>query len=358
MMHAPAVARFYVGTYSQPGAFYPRVSGEGVVWFDLDLASGAMRRAGACREGHNAVYIAFAPGRRLLLVAHDHYLDDGAVSAFAVQADGSLLRRSTQSARGTAVCHVECAPDGRRAFVSSYMNGRLSAHDLDADGRLGPADPVVVYSGSGPDAARQEAAHAHQASVSPSGRWLHVPDLGSDRLWVHDLRDRALPYQGLALPAGSGPRHLVHHPSLARTYVVCELTSQLLTFARDEATGRLLLEQDTPTLPAGWQGARAAAAIRLHPSGRALYLSDRGPDHLAVFSLDRVDGRPRLVAHLPAGGRSPRDFNIDPSGRWLVVAHQESSTLASFALDPATGLPTGRRGETVRCGSPVCVVFA
>jgi hypothetical protein len=52
---------FFVGTYSQPGAYFPRASGEGVVACTLDAESGVIRKRCACPEAVNATYLAASP---------------------------------------------------------------------------------------------------------------------------------------------------------------------------------------------------------------------------------------------------------------------------------------------------------
>lgn len=355
-MFGPEGFLFFVGSYSRPGAYFPGASGEGIVAYVLHAEIGAIARLQACAEAANATYLAATPDGRRLLVASDRYTEEGEVLSFLREEDGRLALESRQCARGTAVCHVACDPDGRRVFVASYLNGRLTAHDL-RDGLLGPADPSIAYVGNGSNVERQERAHAHQAIVAPGGRWLHVCDLGSDRIWVHDLHDRALAHRGIAMPAGYGPRHLVHHPTLRRTYVLCELNAHVLTCERDDTSGELRLLDDQSTLPADYAGTPSAAAVRLHPSGRTLAVSNRGHDSISVFSIDPASGRLSLSARFASGGREPRDFNFDPTGRWLVAANQNSNNLAPFRFDPATGQPTGEAAPLFACGTPVCVLF-
>jgi 6-phosphogluconolactonase len=100
----------------------------------------------------------------------------------------------------------------------------------------------------------------------------------------------------------------------------------------------------------------SAAEIAVHPSGRFVYASNRGPDTLAVFARDKETGRLTLVEHVPSGGRTPRSFGIDPSGRFLLAAHQRSDQVVVFRIDPQTGRLTPT-GQTVEVGSPVSVVF-
>lgn len=65
----------------------------------------------------------------------------------------------------------------------------------------------------GPDPARQEAPHPHDAIVDPTGQYLLVPDLGADLIRVFKLDHRAraartlTPLPPVVASPGSGPRH-------------------------------------------------------------------------------------------------------------------------------------------------------
>jgi 6-phosphogluconolactonase len=96
--------------------------------------------------------------------------------------------------------------------------------------------------------------------------------------------------------------------------------------------------------------------VKIHPSGKFLYGSNRGHDSIAVFTVDQDSGHLTPVGYQPVGGKWPRHFNIDPSGKWLLVANQRSDNLTVFRIDQASGQLTPA-GEVNGIGSPVCVLF-
>lgn len=294
-----------------------------------------------------------------LLVASDLYDEPGEVTAFQIGEDGKLTRYSCQSTHGTANCHVTISPDSRRVFATGYLNGKLSVHDF-SDGQLSPADPLVTYEGLGPNPDRQEAAHAHQAIVSPDGRHLFVCDLGSDKIWIHDLIHMQASLDGVQFmnaPAGCGPRHLLCHPTAPLIYVFTELSAQILVCERNMDTGILTMKSQIPTLPEDYAGTPSGAAIKLHPTCRALYVSNRQHNSIAAFSVDSEDGSLLLMCRFDTGGKEPRDFGVDPTGQWLLAANQDSNTIVPFKLDPETGHPTGEQATAFDCGTPVSVLF-
>ena len=348
---------FFVGTYSRKGAYFPNASGEGAVTCKLDLQTGHIDQLSACQEAVNATYLSDGPAG-ILLVASDRYLAPGKVQAFSIGDQGHLTLVSTQSAHGTATCHVTYAQESRHVFVASYMDGKLSTHIIN-DGELSAAIHVYSYQGSGPNKERQEAAHAHQAVISPDGASLFVCDLGSDKVWVHDMATMSGDIAELTcieVPAGYGPRHLAFHPELPIVYILCELSSHILRYNKDDQTGAWTLIDDIGTLPDDYEGTPSAAGIRLHPSGKSLYVSNRGHDSISTFSIDQGGGL-TYEARFSTEGKEPRDFGVDPTRQWLLAANQDSSSIVTFALDPDSGLPTGRIGEHFSCGTPVCVHF-
>ncbi|MFW5743493.1 MAG: beta-propeller fold lactonase family protein [Spirochaetota bacterium] len=51
----------------------------------------------------------------------------------------------------------------------------------------------------------------------------------------------------------------------------------------------------TAPLPGDFRGESTAAAVRVHPSGRFLYASNRGHDSVATFAVDAETGKLAFV---------------------------------------------------------------
>lgn len=358
-MAAEQLQQFFLGTYSEKGPYIPHAHGEGIVSCTLDSGTGLIQKVSLCNDVVNATYLTKSPAGDILFAACDRYSLPGKVKAFSINHDGSLKLLSSESTYGTSTCHLTCDLEGRRVFVASYGDGKLTTYGFDSQS-ISANPQVISYKGNGPNAGRQEAAHIHQAIVSPNGKWLYVCDLGSDRIWLHSLSPGPKNLQvikGIEVPSGYGPRHLVCHPALPLVYVFCELNAHLLTYGRDDQTGLLTLMADVTTLPKNYEGMPSGAAIRLHPSQKSLYVSNRNHNSLVAFSIDNADGQLKLKTCFSTGGKEPRDFGIDPTGCWLLAANQESDNVVPFRLNPVTGLPTGNAAPTFECGTPVCVLF-
>ena len=195
-----------------------------------------------------------------------------------------------------------------------------------------------------------------------ANRFALAADLGLDQILVYrlDAKSGALtpatpPYASVA-PA-SGPRHFAFAPDGRDVYVLNEMKVTVAAFKY--ADGKLTEYQTVPAMPGGADPtpADSGAEIVVHPSGRFVYTSQRGPDNIAVFARDAATGRLTLVEHVASGGKTPRGFGIDPSGRWMLVGNQRSDSVGVFAIDAKTGRLTPT-GQTAEVGTPVSVVFA
>lgn len=263
-------------------------------------------------------------------------------------------------AHGGAPCHIALDEENSLLMVSNYVGGNLVSYVLDAQG-LPQNEPVLINRrpASVPPSGREVVSHVHQAVFSPSGRHVLVCDLGANEIARYPIREgQVSPDADAVLSCGDGtqPRHLVFSADGRHAYIVNELANSVSVCRYDEETGLSPL-QETPTLPGDFAGTSHAAAIRLHPNGRFVYVSNRGHDSIAAFAIAASGDRLELVGIYPSGGRIPRDFVIDPSGRFLICANQDSHSLATFSLDPCTGelVDLVTRFEI---GSPVNLVFA
>jgi 6-phosphogluconolactonase len=226
---------------------------------------------------------------------------------------------------------------------------------------LAEASEFIQYTGKGAHPQRQQGPHSHAINETPDGRFVVVTDLGLDKLFVYafdPLKGKLRPNQPeyAALAAGSGPRHLVFHPSGKFVYVVNEIQSTISAFSYDAQTASLKELQTVKTVPADFPGSNSAAEVQVHRNGKFLYASNRGHDSIAVFSIDPRAGTLKLIEFTPAQGKTPGTFSIDPSGSWLIAANQSSDLLALFRLDQKTGRLQAT-GQTFAVGTPSCVKF-
>jgi 6-phosphogluconolactonase len=157
--------------------------------------------------------------------------------------------------------------------------------------------------------------------------------------------------------AGAGPRHLAFSPNEKFAYVTNELGSTVTVFAFDAASGTFEAKQTIGTLPTDFNGPNDTAEIAVHPSGKFLYVSNRGRDSIAVFGIDTKAGILSSIGDFLTRGKTPRNFAIDPSGHFLLVANQESNDIEVFRIDVSSG-ELAFTGERVEVPAPVDITFA
>lgn len=311
----------FVGTYAESG-------GPGLQRLGFHATHGW-----ACEDAfpgaRNASFGAYS-------ACHDlHYLVDehrtGTVGVFRETTDGwrEVGRMATA---GADPCYVALDADEGRLAVANYGSGSIAVFRLDPATGLPCDDPDFrANTGCGPVEDRQEGPHAHCVRFGPDGQWLFHVDLGTDEILAYPLDpttgrlgERHLAY---AAPAGSGPRHMVFHPTLPLAILASELASTL-TLLHVEG-GNLTAIHAVSTLPDGFEGTSTAGHLSLNCSGERIYVTNRGHDSVAVF--DWSDGHiSHLLQHVPSGGASPRAFLLLDEERLLVLANEEGNTVTVF----------------------------
>ena len=193
--------------------------------------------------------------------------------------------------------------------------------------------------------------HAHQTVFLPGGV-IAVADMGLDivRFWRGNDGGAMRPLPDVVLPRGSGPRHMVWHPS-GHLYVVTELSRELFVLAPD-AAGAWRLVSGTP-LAAGTLADDTAAEICLSRDAQFVYVGVRGSDTLAVLRVRGDGSQVAPVALAEAGVAWPRHHMVVLDT--LLVAGQRSGDVAALTLDVRTGLP-GRPRVRTSAPSPTCIV--
>ena len=343
----------FIGTYT-------RTTSRGIYAVRLDPATGALSTPILAATTPNPSFLAFAPDQKTLYAVSE---SDEMAAAFATDLAQGTLRplQSPQASGGSAPCHLVVDATQRSLLVANYHTGIVAAIPLRPDGTLGPPN-VVPHVGHSVDAARQTSPHVHSVTLSPDNRFVLVCDLGLDRIFTYRLdaaRARLTPGHPpfVVTPPGTGPRHFVFGADGRHAYAITEMGSTLIAYDYAPDSGALTPRQSVSTLPPDFKGASTGAEIRLHPSGRFLYASNRGHDSIAVFEVDPANGALTPVEVTPCGGKNPRNFSLSPDGAWLVCANQNSNSLAVFRADARTGRLTPT-GHTADVPLPVCVLFA
>jgi 6-phosphogluconolactonase len=333
--------------------------------FDPDLARFSVIDSFAGAIGPS--YLDFAPGRETLYAIDDAMSDtvtpSMSVTAFTVDRETNRLEfLNRQPSEGLGPCHVSCSKQGNYLFAANYNSGSIAAFPIDSQGLILPACSVFQSEGSGPVAGRQEGPHTHCVLLDPDENYLLSPDLGADKILIlaFDQESGSLspnPEQPFfSLAPGSGPRHLVFHPSGRFIYITNELNSTVTACSYDPSRGVMTELNTLPTVPETYAGSKYPAAIRIAPDGRFVYASTRGDmSSITVFRVE-ADGSLSEIQVMENVPGWPRDFNIDPSGHLLIAAGERSNEIELFHMDSNTG-KLSRSGIKCSLPSPGCILY-
>lgn len=354
-----AEQRIYIGTYTRGNDV-----SDGIYTCLFDDETGTLSKPVLAAESDNPSFLAVHPTRDLLFAVNEvnDFGNDGAgaVSAYRIdRATGQLTLINQQSAGGSVTCHAVVDGTGKFVLVANYMGGNVAVLPINEDGSLGQLTCLINHIGSGPNKQRQEQPHAHSINLSSSNRIAYAADLGTDRVMIYRFDEEngllaPSAADAAAVPPGGGPRHFSMHPSGRFAYTNNELTCEAVAFQVDSKTGGLSRIQTISTLPADFDGRRSTAECLVHPNGRFLYVSNRGHDSIACYSIDQASGMLSLIEIEKTGGREPRNFFIEPTGRWLLAENQNSDTIIVFRIDERSGSIT-QTDANINVGKPVCI---
>ncbi|HEV8681104.1 MAG TPA: beta-propeller fold lactonase family protein, partial [Stellaceae bacterium] len=227
-----------------------------------------------------------------------------------------------------------------------YQGGGAAVHSLGANGAVGAPSLGWLATATG----------AHAIQTDRSNRFAFVPhiarlndnvleppkdnpgpnmimqfrfDADSGRL-TPNSPDRVEPAERV------GPRHFCVHPTLDVVYFSNEQGCSVTAYALDPAAGTLSATQMITTLPEGFAARNTCSQIHLTPSGRFLYVGNRGANCIAGFAVDPANGKLTAAGHAPTEA-VPSAFALDPAGRFLFAAGTASGRLASYRVNSETG---------------------
>lgn len=362
----------YAGTYSSPeGPEGSKGYGEGIYLFEMNPATGALKRRELFRNGSNPSWLALDASRTHVYAANE--MASGSVSAYAIErSTGRLTLLNTQSSQGAGPCHLSVHPSGKYVLAANYHGGTVSVLPIGPRGELGNATDVKTDRGRvGPERAATAPAgsfaisghdrpHAHMIQSDPAGRFVLSTDLGLDQIliWRLDLRTGKLVPNSpaaVSLRAGDGPRHFAFHPNGRWLYCLQEEASTLAVFDYDAGRGRLTAKQTLSTLPKGFAGTDFTSEVVVSADGRFVYAANRLHDSIAWFTVAPA-GTLTLAGEEWTRGDYPRSFTIDPGGHYLYSCNQRSDAIACFRVNRETGA-LAFTGQYTPVGTPAILVF-
>lgn len=264
------------------------------------------------------------------------------------KATGKLKHLSfVELPKGENAAFVGTDRSGRWLLSASYAAGKVVVHKIEPNGVLAyPAVQTV-----------ETAKTAHCIATSREGDFVFVPHVAPNAVYQFklDAATGKLTEAGQASGGAekAGPRHLAFHPKLSLAYSSDESGSSITAYRFDPAKG-LKPEQTLSTLPSDFKGQNSTAEVKVHPSGKFVWVSNRGHDSLSGFSIDDT-GKLTSIGQTPTE-KTPRSFDIDPSGKFVLSAGEGSGKLAVYRVDLESGKLT--RLHTYDVGQSLTWVMA
>jgi 6-phosphogluconolactonase len=345
--------KLLIGTYTNSGS-------HGIYVAQFNEATGQITLMDSA-AANNPSFLCKSPvGNKIYAVSEKAGENSGEVLSFNYEeVTGKLTLINRQSSGGDHPCHVSIDAKSQFVAVSNYSGGSLALLPLDVNGALLPAVQVIQRYGSSANKSRQEKPHVHQAVFSPKQTHLVINDLGTDEVVAYPFTGgKPVPLdtnkvKKIRLAGGSGPRHLVFHPTKHIFYVIEEMSGKVSVHGFNKRNIALLqsIQSDTISIQPG------SAAIHLSPDGKFLYASNRADaNNISIFKINEGDGKLQHAGTQALPGKGPREFILHPSGKWLLVGLQYSNLVVVYSRDPLTGLlsPANQR---LALPSPVSFLF-
>jgi 6-phosphogluconolactonase len=332
--------------------------------FDIEAASGRLTPHADVSVAGGPSVVALGADRRVLYVGHR---GRPAISSFRIDQGSGGLTLLASVASADAPTFLAADRTGKYLLSAYYQGGYVAVHALGADGAVG-ATAID----------RQDTANgAHAILTDPSNRFAFVPHIArlNDNVLEPPKNNpgpnvimqfrfdegsgRLRPNSPLRVEQaeGVGPRHYSFHPTLHDlVYFSNEQGCSVSLYRLDGATGTLSPVQTVSTLPDGVAVRNTCSQIHFTPSGRFLYLGNRGHNSIAGFTVDAATGHLAAAGHI-ATEAVPSAFCVDPEGNFLFAAGTASGGLAAYRIDQQNGALTPLATYAVG-GRPAAVLAA
>jgi len=384
----------YVGTYTEIVAGDFGGHGKGISCYEFDAVNGELNLLNnqfqvnpsylsIASIMHNNNELENKSSKYLFAVSEVLASKKPVLHTYTINDNYSLSLIDTKTIEGGCPCHIHYFQnkEGQSYTATAcYETGNLVIHTINNKNSnsvvsINNIEPINIYhKGSSQHPSRQTQAHAHCACFDTVSNKLLVCDLGLDQVKVYSLQKNndsfnAIEQQIIALPAGSGPRHICFDDSYSHGFVINELRGSITIIKHNAEkkvydikgnfdASRQLSDslKESVNTSASIDTDLGGAAIRISADGRFVYTSMRSDNTIRLFEFDPIQESLSFIASYPTEGSTPRDFTLDASGKWLLVAHQDSDTISIFNVNSYNG--TLSFHKTVNnIESPVCLAW-
>lgn len=330
---------------------------DGIRIYDVAVENDlSVRSRGTYEAPAEPTFLAMHPNKRHVYAVNE--IEEGTVTAYQIESGEPRIDKINRVSSGSGgPCHCHTHPSGNYLFVAHYSGGVVSVLPIGDDGGLGSPVDIVKHRGSSEHPDRQTQPHPHSILSGPAGRFLYVPDLGTDEIIVYRLDEQSGSLKQVTVvnvQSGAGPRYLDFHPNGTHVYVTNELNSTVTTFERDRETESLIEIDTVSTVPPEFDGENFPSDIHVHPSGKWVFCSNRGHDSIAVFEVEEQKGGLIRRGSELTRGKWPRSFALNDSGQLLMVGNVHTDSVSFFRFDGQVGT-LDQAGDSLDVPDPVFV---
>ncbi len=300
--------------------------------FTMDPGTGKLDWQRHIAVGGGPAPMAIDPGKNVLYVGKRGTQE---ISSYRIDRPrGGLSLIGTVPLQGEPV-YLSTDRTGRFVLSAYFYQSTVGVHAVKSDGAL--ALPPVEW--------RYTASAAHAINTDRSNRFAFVPHVdnrrGPNAIFQFKLDEdtgRLTPNAPpmYSLPDNVGPRAICFHPTLNVVYSSDEQGSSATAYNLDPSAGTLSHLQTISTLPEGYRETNTCSQIQISPSGKFLYVPNRGHNRIASFRIDSSTGRLVATGRVPTEA-VPRAFSLDPEGNFLIVSGRDSGRLASYRVNQDSG---------------------
>ena len=308
--------------------YVPLIEEQKFLIFGMDAGSGRLRLNRQIQLSARPYQLCADPGQRYLYQQLRSESYSGVASFRIDPASGDVTQIGEVELEADA-CYVVTDRGGRFLLAAYLIAGMVTVHPIGSDGAV--RSPACDQ--------RITEIYARSILTDPSNRYAYVPHVAPTDT-IHQFRFD--PTSGSLRPSriprigttpGRGPRHLAFHPSGKVVYANEEQSSSVGAYGLDPSSGNLTPLQSLSTLPrGGFQGKNSTGSVRVHPEGKAVYVSNRGHNSIAAFAVDSGSGLLSPLGWVPSQP-IPRPLGITSDGRFFFAGSDESGRLSSYRID-------------------------
>tara|TARA_Y100000588_G_scaffold391451_1_gene500048 strand:+ start:615 stop:1652 length:1038 start_codon:yes stop_codon:yes gene_type:complete len=303
-----------------------------ILVFDMDKITGELEQTQVVAVPGSPAPLTVHPMKQSLYVAQR---GNNQISSFSINQSTGHLTALYSVRLNSDPCYIATDKSGKFLLSAYYKAGAVSVHSIGGERHLEilPIDWISTATG------------AHCIMTDPSNSYAFVPHIAGEDGPNTVLQFKFNSATGQLSPnsphiispdQSAGPRHFCFHPKKDIVYFSNEQGSSVTAYNMDTVTGCLQPFQTLSTLPSNFVNTNTCAQIHIDPSGKFLYVSNRGHDSIACFVIDSADGSLKLTENLNTQ-KTPRAFCVSAEGKFLFVAGLDSRVLEVHKIDQSTG---------------------